>query len=112
MSADYERHHDPLGMLPDDPGTVRMGGMNISSSDLIKLFIVLAAAAVQWGFFTSEMNSLASRLDKHEVQESVYLRADVQTARNEVIMTQLKAVVDRLDRIDSKLDTDENRKRQ
>jgi hypothetical protein len=81
-------------------------GFKLPPSVIVILLFAALSLAVSWGILQSQINALTSHVEK---QDTIGLRADVQAARDEVIMVQLKSVIDRLDHIQKIVDTDKEK---
>lgn len=86
--------------------SISVAGIRVPPSVFVIILFGALSLAVSWGILQSELNTLASRVEK---QDTIGLRADVQAARDEVIMVQLKSVIDRLDHIQKIVDTDKDK---
>jgi hypothetical protein len=65
--------------------------------------------AASWGAFQFQINSLQVEMNKREQTDQLYVRSDLQAARDETIVVQLRTVLDRLDRVQKVLDDRDER---
>ena len=75
--------------------------LNLTIEDFIKLGGILLLAGAAWARVESGLADLHSNLDK--IQDT-YVRKDVSTVQQDVLIEQLRQVNLRLDRIEKKLD--------
>lgn len=80
--------------------------MELSAGNVLACLVTLLSMAASWGAFQFQINNQAEQVQKIESNQSQYLRADVQAARNEIITVQLNNVLDKLERMQKVLDDD------
>lgn len=91
-------------MTPLSRNTINIAGFELSAGNLIAILVCFLSLAASWGAFQFQINAVQSQVNKRDQTDGMYLRADVQAARDETITVQLRSVLDRLDRVQKVLD--------